>query len=186
MLIALYSPVMASGKSAVASTLCASRGYHLIKFAQPAKDIVKGILMQGGATSALAERMIEGDLKEEIIPSLGVSTRSMLQTLGTDWGRNKVSPDLWVEIAKQRIKEATAAGWDVVIDDMRFGNEYEAVLELGGVPVKVIRAGTRPYRAHASEGLLDSYPMHHLQNFGTLDQLRACAEQLPELLAARH
>ena len=182
-LIALYSPAMQSGKTEVARTLQLTRGYKLVKFADPFKAFVRDLLVQGGATPEMAERMIEeGALKEKVIPSLGVSVRRMLQTLGSEWGRKSVHPDLWLSLARVKIERCLQAGVSVVVDDMRFPNEYEAILKLGGHPVKVVRTGTQPYTGHASEGLLESYPMTILQNNASLGELRACAERLPELL----
>jgi hypothetical protein len=181
-LIALYASSPQSGKSTVAQVLVQERGFRLVKLASPVKDFIKGLLIQGGATEPIAERMVEGDLKEQVIPGLGVSTRRLLQTLGTDWGRNVIHPDIWVTIAAARIKENLAAGYSVVVDDMRFPNEYQMVLNAGGTCVKVDRSGTEAYAAHASEGLLDDYPMTVLQNNSTVGELRACARELPELL----
>lgn len=181
-LIALYAPRMQSGKSEVAKTLQLTRGFTLVKFADPFKAFIKDLLIQAGATEPLAQQMVEGTLKERDIPGLGVSTRRMLQTLGSDWGRHLISPNLWVEVAKRKIEQNLAAGIPVVVDDMRFPNEYEMILQLGGSPVKVVRTGTQPYQGHASEGLLEGYPMTILQNNSTLGELRACAERLPELL----
>lgn len=182
-LIALYSPVMQSGKSEVAKTLQLTRGYKLVKFADPFRSFIRSILVEGGASPEAAERMVEeGPLKEKPIPALGVNVRRMLQTAGSDWGRQLIHPDLWVTIAEAKIKRCLAAGVPVVVDDLRFPNEYEMVLRLGGYPVKVVRSGTQPYQGHASEGLLEGYPMTVLQNNSSLGELRACAERLPELL----
>lgn len=182
-LIALYSPVMQSGKSEIAKTLQLSRGFKLVKFADPFRSFIRDLLVQGGASPEAAERMVEeGALKERVIPGLGVSVRTMLQTAGSDWGRQRISPDLWVKLAEIKVKRTLEAGVPVVIDDLRFPNEYEMVLRLGGHPVKVVRSGTRPYQGHASEGLLEGYPMTVLQNNSSLGELRACAEQLPEIL----
>lgn len=182
-LIALYSPVMQSGKSEVAKALQLSRGFKLVKFADPFRAFIRDILVQGGASPEMAERMVEeGALKERPIPALGVNVRRMLQTAGSDWGRQLIHPDLWVNLARIKIERTLAAGVPVVVDDLRFPNEYEMVLQMGGHPVKVVRTGTRPYQGHASEGLLEGYPMTVLENNSTLPELRACAERLPELL----
>lgn len=181
-LIALYSPVMQSGKSEVAKALVAHRGYHLVKFADPMKEILAGLYRKEGASEGLTYRMLEGDLKEKAIPQVGRSARHMLQTLG-DWGRG-LHPDFWVNQAMRKVEDLNASGFPVVIDDLRYPNEYEAVILRGGYPVQVVRPGTKPYTAHRSEGLLDSYPMTVLENIGTLDELRACACRLPELLTA--
>lgn len=179
-LIALYAPTMQSGKSEVAKTLQLHRGYKLVKFADPFKDMIRDLLLRAGATEPLIERMLEGDLKEVPIPQLGVSVRQMTQQLGT-WGRS-IHPDFWVNLAGKKIEDYLKAGVPVVIDDLRFPNEYERVLQLGGHPVKVYRPGTQPYTAHPSEGLLEHYPMPIIENNRTIHELRACAERLPELL----
>lgn len=179
-LIALYSPIMQSGKTTVANTLVNECGFALVKFAQPFKDFIVQVLSNAGASKELAERMVEdGALKEQAIPALGVSTRRLMQDLGS-WGRS-VHEDFWVEQALPKIKRHMQAGTSVVVDDLRFQNEYDAVLKAGGLPVRVIRPGGAPYTAHASEGLLDGLPMAELHNNGSLDQLRACARELPGL-----
>lgn len=179
-LIALYSPVMSSGKSVVAQVLQVEHGFQLVKFAAPFKEFIAQCLHNGGASRELADRIVEDQaLKERSIPALGVSSRKLMQDLGS-WGRS-VNADFWVEQALPKIKRLREAGVGVVIDDLRFPNEYEAVIRAGGTPVRVYREGSVPYTAHPSEGLLESYPMTRLENNGTLEQLRACARQLPEL-----
>ena len=71
-----------------------------------------------------------------------------MQTLGTEWGR-ALSPNLWIETWA-----ASLAGLDrVVADDVRFENEAAAVRALGGVVLRVERAGAgfASGAAHASE-----------------------------------
>ena len=185
-LIALYSPVMESGKSQIANVLQLSHGFRLVKFADPFKAFIKELLMQGGAPEPIAQRAVEGDLKQEPIPGLGGRTvREMLQTMGSDWGRDMISPNLWSSIAMRKVDANLAAGISVVIDDLRFPNELEDVISRGGDLVRVIRSGAKPYRGHASEGLLDGYPMNIFHNNSTLEQLRVDAERLPGLLRNR-
>jgi len=182
-LIALYAPVMQSGKTEIARTLQLTRGYALVKFADPFKASVVEYLVRGGATQELAEQLVEdGNLKERVIPGLGVSVRQILQTFGSA-GR-AVHPDFWVRQAVSQIERHFQVGTPVVVDDMRFPNEYEALIDLGGYPVRVNRPGSLPYTAHPSEGLLEQYPMFRLDNAGSLGQLRNTAEHLPELLAS--
>lgn len=182
-LIALYAPVMQSGKTQIANVLQLSHDFRLVKFADPFKQFIKELLMQGGATEPMAQRMVEGDLKEEPIAALGGRTvREMLQTMGSDWGRNTIHPDLWMSVAMRKVDANLQAGLSVVIDDLRFPNEYEAVAARGGHFVRVLRAGAPSYRGHASEGLLDSYPMNIFHNNADLAQLRLDAERLPGLL----
>lgn len=181
-LIALYSPVMQSGKSTIADVLVAERGYERVKFAGPMKAMIKAFLVAGGAPEDLAEEMLEGNLKDRIIPGLGVSTRRLLQTIGTEWGQRIISPSLWVNMAMAAAARAGRQGKSVVIDDLRFPQEYEAVLMAGGYPVRVYREGTEPYAEHPSEGLLEGYPFYLVENNAGLSEIKACALQLPELL----
>lgn len=182
-LIALYAPMMKSGKTEIAKVLQLQHGFKTVKFADPFKEMIEGLLRKGGATPALVERMIDGDLKEQPIPNLGVSVRVMTQQLGS-WGR-AVHPDFWVNLATPTIHDYLQAGFNVVVDDLRFPNEYEAILRMGGHPVRVSRPGNQAYTSHPSEGLLEGYPMTTVENNGSLEQLWACASQLPGLLRAQ-
>jgi len=181
-LISLYSPSMQSGKSVVANTLVADCDYHLVKFADPLKSMVREFLSMTGAPKPLIEEMLEGSMKEKPIPGLGVSTRHLMQTLGTEWGRDQVHRDLWVNLTRHTIEQHGVLGHNVVIDDMRFPNELEMVTELGGHVVRVDRTGTSRYAGHTSEGLLDSYPMTTINNAGSKEELQAFSRTLPQIL----
>jgi hypothetical protein len=69
----------------------------------------------------------------------GVTVRHWLQTLGTEWGRRCIHPDIWVNEAMSSARFAAGAGRaDVVImPDVRFENEAEAVIEAGGKIIEV-------------------------------------------------
>ena len=56
----------------------------------------------------------------------GVSTRHMMQTLGTEWGREMIHGNIWVD-AFARLN----AGKCVIVPDVRFENEAELVREHG-------------------------------------------------------
>jgi hypothetical protein len=134
-----------SGKSAAADFLV-SLGYVRIKFAGPLKDMLRAI--------GLGDREIEGDMKEEPCDILcGATPRRAMQTLGTEWGRDIISNDLWVSAWRHRVRCALAAGAvGVVVDDCRFPNEMEAARELGGVAWRIVRRGHfATAAAHASE-----------------------------------
>lgn len=128
-----------SGKSTVAKRLVVRHGYRVEKFAGPLKDMLRGF--------GLTERHIEGDLKEVPCDILGGKTpRYAMQTLGLEWGRDIISPSLWVDAWSRR-----AATGLVVCDDCRFPNEAAAVRALGGIIVRVVRPGLVGGSEHASE-----------------------------------
>lgn len=77
----------------------------------------------------------------------GRSIRYMAQTLGTEWGRNLIADDVWVQLAKENITNILRDGTsNVVITDCRFDNEAELVHDLGGIVIKIERS----YNPHTS------------------------------------
>ena len=87
--------------------------------------------------------------KEKIIPHLGVSARYCLQTLGTEWGRNTINHNIWVNIAKHNIEESDCQIF--IIDDVRFDNEAKMILDMGGEVWKLSRDGIGRADGHISE-----------------------------------
>ena len=149
-IVALYSRRPGCGKSTAAQALCMEHGFVRVSFADPLRKMV-GVLLQelGYDTAQVGHLLHEG--KEEIIPELGVSTRHLLRTLGTEWGRDCVHPNLWVKVWKKKV-----AGLDrVVTDDLRFPNELEAVRYRGGTVIEITRPGTDRDDLHRSDGALD-------------------------------
>lgn len=63
--------------------------------------------------------------KERNIPKYGVSSRYLMQTLGTGWGRDKVNNNLWLIIMDAAIRESVS---DIIlVTDVRFDNEASLV-----------------------------------------------------------
>lgn len=180
-LIGLYSPVAGSGKSEVARVLCEEHGYTRVKFADGLKLMTSAFLAYLGYAHETIDRMIEGDLKEATVPEVGVSPRRLMQTLGTEWGREAVCPDLWVRATMARVNVLRTRGIPVVVDDVRFPNEHAALTEAGAYLVTVYRPDApRGPGHHRSEGTLDDALFDDcLVNDGTLDDLRAAARTLP-------
>ena len=132
-----YCGTAGSGKSYMAQTVLRACEYpvHVMSFASPLKAMVHGLYTVMGIENGRCERMIHGDLKEaEIDPLLfpGLTTRRIMQTLGTEWGRNLIDRDLWTKIMLARVTQARADGYAVIIDDVRFPNEVRLVRQLGG------------------------------------------------------
>lgn len=170
-LIALYSPAAQSGKSTVASYLN-NRGYRTIKFASILKDMIRTMLHGAGIPMEIVERMVEGDLKEQPIRfsnELSVTPRALMQTLGTEWGRS-INPDLWADLT---LAKAKASRSPVVIDDLRFPNEFDAVRNAGGIVGAIVRPGViRPEHCHPSEGQLDNHKFDFvIYNDSTVEEL---------------
>jgi hypothetical protein len=133
-------------------------GYRRMSFATPLKAMLWAFLTQAGCDTATAKRMIDGDLKE--VPStffLGRSPRYAMQTLGTDWGRKLIGEGLWVSVTISAAQKARKAGHPVVIDDVRFPNEAEAITAAEGMMVRVFRPGRESSPEQAYEGNLEGF-----------------------------
>lgn len=64
--------------------------------------------------------------KDTINPHYGVTPRYMWETLGTEWGRDTIHPDIWV-----RAFALVNAGRSLVVPDVRFENEADLVRRHG-------------------------------------------------------
>jgi hypothetical protein len=161
-----------SGKSVIANVLTTEFGFTRVKFAGPLKNMLRTMFTDMGFCGDDCDRMLEGDLKETVIPELGVTPRLLMVTLGTEWGRDCVRTDLWT-----RLWSAQADRFDrVVVDDVRFPNEVDLIRARGGELWRVERPGLTA-GAHVSEQL-DAKPDITLVNDRTLEGLEAAVRGL--------
>jgi hypothetical protein len=171
-LIGLCGPAGA-GKNTVAEFLRDSErcSFHQLAFADPIYECIA--VITGVSVAGLQNR----DTKEAVIPWLGKSPRQMLQTLGTEWGRETVNPQIWIRIAIERAVPHLAVGRSVVITDVRFDNEAQAIIDAGGEVWRVTRngwqcldAGTAMHQSEAGVG--EHLIARTIANAGSLDDLR--------------
>lgn len=160
-LIGLYSSVPQSGKSTFAARLMEAHKAVRGSFALPVKDTLAVFLSHITGTPWFVEDI--NRRKAEEIPQLGKTVRELLQTLGTDWGRVLVHPDVWVACGESTVIRHSKSASLMVFDDLRFRNEAEMIRRRGGVTVKIIRPGWIPpdshqgIKGHASEGGLEDW-----------------------------
>lgn len=148
-LIGLYSSCPQCGKTTLANLL----DHEKMSFAAPLREILNVLLTRLGYNGEMIDRFLHGDLKEFTIPELGNrSPRYLMQTLGTEWGRYLVSETIWVDVMRARIRHAFSP---VVIDDVRFPNEFDMIRSLGGLMVKIDRPGFKKCGLHPSDGGCD-------------------------------
>lgn len=161
-IIALYSPAPQMGKSTAAQHLQRKYDYKPYKFAGRLKRMIEDLLWHDRVRWDEVDDHINGNKKDQIIPVFGKSAREMMQTLGTDWGRKMVHPDIWVHTTEQDIRQSMLSGHRIVIDDMRFPNEYEAMKSLGATMIYIVRSDAEiPPPSHASEGCLNGFAFDH-------------------------
>jgi hypothetical protein len=63
------------------------------------------LLQANGMSSDMITRYLEGDLKEQLIPELGVTSRYAQITIGTEWGRKLIGEDLWANTWERGIAD---------------------------------------------------------------------------------
>lgn len=127
----------------------------------------------------LAEMAADGAFGPAVL-----TPRHAQQTLGTEWGR-AMYPKVWTNLLRTQVRKFQERVPDAVIlvTDVRFPNEVEAVRAEGGVIWRINRRGRRP-EAHDSERLVAGLQVDlEIQNDGTLEQLREkLARHLTDML----
>jgi len=139
-----FSGLKGSGKSFLAEHLVKKYGYERYSYADPIKKAVAAILN-------VSYDWVHHNKENYIyFGDDEISVRRIIQTLGTEWGRDTISTNIWVFSLLSSIKASGNFNKFVVIDDVRFDNEAKAIKEKGGVIINIdshIESGD----SHASE-----------------------------------
>ena len=174
-----------SGKNAAADHLIDRHDFRQVAFADPIRQ------------AALAlNPMVDSFYKlEEVVRAWGWAdakhrwpeVRRCLQVLGTEVGRDMFGPDIWINRTFKKV-ETFPPGQRVVITDVRFPNEAEAIWARGGYLVRLRR------KAHHHSGVMDHRSEtesaalvadHSMPNHGTLDDLHRRLDRLVTRLSKR-
>lgn len=166
------------GKDTVGQHLHENHLFNCRSFAAPMKAMLEAVF---------GNRFESGD-REQPIDWLGKSPRHLMQTLGTEWGRNCIHPDLWVMLAEREWQLHTARrynaenGVSLVFTDVRFHNEADMILRQGGELWHIVRDNGGIAAGHISEmNSWDAYRQRRIiHNNGTLDELYAHVDALME------
>lgn len=130
MQIILIVGALQAGKTTAAMRLVEAHGFSRVRFA----DTIKAMLR----TMGVPETAIEGQHRDQPLDMLcGKNARFALQTLGTEWGRRTIGEDVWVNVLLSQLGELGDRRY-VVIDDARFPNECQRVIDTG-MDVRVLR-----------------------------------------------
>ena len=162
-----------AGKDTLAEMLI-SRGFTKKSFASLLKSVTADI---AGEPLVLYH---DRDTKEAYSPALGMTRRRALQLVG-DGMRKTLGDTVWIN--------AVFSQWDragrppVVIADVRYPNEAEAILAHGGYIVRIVRPDnatlTGEAAAHISEqDIPDDLVTVEITNDGTIAELGAEARKL--------
>lgn len=164
-----------AGKDTIGDYLVANHNFTKYSFADPLK---RGAMEIFGLT----ENQVFGDDKDKIATEWGVTPRVLLQIMGTELFQydiqehipefEKIDRGIWVKRFQQWHKENKDR--NVVVCDVRFKHEAEAIIKQGGEIWKVIR-DTNKYTidSHASEMELEEIQDLNaiIHNNSSLDKL---------------
>ena len=160
------------GKSTVAKIIIDQK-YDRFSFAGTLKAMLSVL--------GLSEEEINGSMKEKPSKLLGGKTpRFAMQTLGTEWARDIIDQNIWVNVLERKLVAHlnTSIQNRAVVDDVRFLNEAEMIRRQGGKIVKVVRPGAE-VSDHQSEREIDMIePDIYLVNDRDIDWLRGNVQHL--------
>lgn len=185
-LIVAINGKLGSGKDSFADFAVENYNYKKLFFAEPLKHEVKEFLLKynipfedrniwGSQSDKEEQLFIDECYFNDIVTDIPlfihffntcnkydgdyISTfRYLLQWWGTEYRRNNFGDNYWVD----KLVEETKKYDKVIISDMRFPNEFDAVVHNGGICIKIIRPNSFESNTalHISETALD-----HIKNW---------------------
>ena len=171
MIIGVIGPKQ-SGKSTLTKALVERYGFSRTAFADPIK---KALMVAFGLTW----EQVYGSEKEIPTDKLcGRTPRHAMKTMGTEWGREMIHPDIWLAGWRNTIPSG-----NLVIEDVRFPNEHEAVKSTAdGCIISVRRPGCEYDSSHESEAHADLPFDYQIQNDSSMEEFESKIEaQLSEI-----
>jgi len=176
------------GKSTAAQHLISRHKFYPMSFALPFKKMLATLFECTGIPWTMDRLNTQEGKSRDLGPPFYCTTRHLLQTLGTEWGRRYIHPDVWVDIGMAYAKNLDK---HVVFDDVRFDNEAIAIRREGGVIVHMVRPNTEdavtPF--HCSESGVSRAPVGlyavpdiTLANNGDMNDLHMAVDKILKTL----
>lgn len=170
-----------SGKDTVAEILVKQYGYKRMAFADKIREALytlNPVVNAIGNEFIYLQRLVDSSGWDEAKKNPEV--RRLLQTLGAEVGRDLIDPSVWVEPTMSGLNKNDK----VVITDVRFPNEYEAIKWAYGEIWRIERPGVEPVNGHYSETALDGWQFDRIieNSRGIPDLVLAVTEELNGLI----
>ncbi|QIG58502.1 deoxynucleoside monophosphate kinase [Arthrobacter phage DrSierra] len=167
-----------TGKDTFADKLVRDHGYTRVALADPLRDALYRLnpimgtfpLLDNGLTRVREWRL------QDVVDTLGwekakdycPEVRIMLQRFGTEAIRT-IDDRFWIRAAFDKIDALRAEGKPVVVTDVRYPNEADAVRDATGYLVRIVRDLPDDGDSHASEKAMDDYREHlRIANNGSI------------------
>jgi hypothetical protein len=161
-----------SGKDTIADYLQNIYGFKRDSFANTLKDAVAAVfgwdreLLEGRTKESRAWREQVDPWWANRLNMPDLTPRLVLQKWGTEVARKSWHDDTWIASLENKLSKAHN---DIVITDVRFPNEIQAVRNAGGIVIRVIR-GPEPDWYFTAENanagfegakhMMESYKVH--------------------------
>lgn len=159
-----------SGKDTVAARLV-EHGYIRGSFADAIREALYRLNPMIGEESLQSKVDRLGWDTTKAIPEV----RELLQRLGTEVGRDMFGDNIWIDYLLDSLPD----GSKVVIPDVRYPNEADAITALGGQVWRIIRPGVTAVNSHVSDSAMDDYRfITRLHNDTTIDDLHTAVDFL--------
>jgi hypothetical protein len=149
------------GKDTAAAVLVNEYGFTRVSFADGVRSMALAIdpfITAGIRLSSIVR--VGGWEQAKAVPEV----RRLLQKIGTEGVRDHIGYDSWVKAGKVKIN---AIDGPVVITDVRFLNEAQAVLDWGGYMIRLVRVNedgsefdNGVSKDHPSEASIRDLPVH--------------------------
>jgi hypothetical protein len=172
--------LIGSGKDTVADYLCTFHGFKRVSFAASLKDAVSAVFgwdreLLEGSTKSSREWREQTDIWWSTRLQMDITPRWVLQYWGTDVLRNHFHTDIWVASVENKLRQSKD---NIVITDCRFINEVNAIKNVGGTTMRVVR-GKQPewYDAAVSYNKGEVGNMTWSISKAKLDKLRVHASE---------
>jgi adenylate kinase family enzyme len=169
------------GKDTSAKLLLDDYNFTRYAFGDPVKDVV-------GTMFCMNDEQLYGNKKEEIDPRWNVSPRTLFQVIGTNFAQYWLMlklPELeekvkmkhfWVKRFEMWYEEESNKNKNVVITDVRFQHEVDAIKSKNGIIIKLINSDSiKSTDRHVSETESESISKkdidYTIDNNSTIDEL---------------
>ena len=175
-IIATFGPQQA-GKSEAAKAIATLPRWTRLSFAEPLYAMLSALLGEDA-------RKLDKSASHPFL--CGKTLRQALQSLGTEWGRGQIGKTIWLDVMDGVLRYHHAAGSaGVVIDDLRFLNEYQFLRSRGAALIRIEREGClipTLNQGHASEMDWCGFaPDKVLRNNGGIEDFHNFARNIAEV-----
>lgn len=110
-----------------------------------------------------------------------ITARDLPQSLGDEWGRQRIHPDIWITCLARTIARHHQHGTPVVITDLRYPNELALARQAGATTWHITcqTALDKNHKPHISNHGLDHERFDaYIRNDGSVDELHQQADHL--------